>query len=117
MSWHSFAAFDEVQDGGPAVIREISGKSVGVFRRGDDLHAVLNHCPHAGAPICEGVVTGRVTCENGTPGYDAEALTLRCPWHRWEFDLPTGRAVAPIPQRLRLYPVRVNGAAVEVKVG
>jgi 3-phenylpropionate/trans-cinnamate dioxygenase ferredoxin subunit len=117
MTWHDVAAVENLREGDRLVV-EVAGRSVGVFRVDGDLHAVLNRCPHAGAPVCEGRITGRVVASpTGQVHYDADALTLRCPWHHWEFDLPTGRAVAPgVRQRLKVFETRVADGRIQVRL-
>ncbi|WP_363736426.1 Rieske 2Fe-2S domain-containing protein [Mesorhizobium sp.] len=44
---------DEIQVGAP-FIAKVRSLSIGVFRIGDSFHALLNVCPHRGAPLCEG---------------------------------------------------------------
>lgn len=61
---------------------------------------------------------GRVIADDeGVVTYDAGAKTLRCPWHHWEFDLDTGNAILPMRERIKVYPVRVSGSTVYVKIG
>ena len=43
-----------------------------------------------------------------------EGEILRCPWHGWEFELSTGRLVAPLRERVKTYDVTVEPGA-EVK--
>jgi nitrite reductase/ring-hydroxylating ferredoxin subunit len=43
-----------------------------------------------------------------------EGEILACPWHGWEFDLLTGRALADPRVRLRLYPVTVRDDTIYV---
>ena len=117
MSWHTVASVADVPAGACKIV-SVDGKEIGIFRVKDSFYAVANHCPHWGAPICRGRVTGRVVCdESGRLTYDHEALTLRCPWHHWEFDLKTGRAVAPIRQRLKTFPVRVDNGHIQIDLG
>jgi nitrite reductase/ring-hydroxylating ferredoxin subunit len=116
MSWHAVARVDEIEEGGEPAMVEIGKKRIGVFRRGGAFFAVLDFCPHAGAPICRGQVTGRVTLGETKVGYDPDALTLRCPWHRWEFDLKTGVAVADIRQKVKVFPTRIADGVVEVEL-
>jgi nitrite reductase/ring-hydroxylating ferredoxin subunit len=118
MAWQATgAALAEVPED-KAHIVTVGGKQVGLVREGDRVHAVLNFCPHFGAPVCEGkVFAGCVTggappnCGEDRPlqGFDASRLILRCPWHHWEFDVKTGAALAPIRQRLKTYRVKVEG--------
>ena len=46
----------------------------------EDFYAVGGVCTHYGAPLCEGLLSGR---------------TVLCPWHHARFDLESGRAAAP----------------------
>ena len=65
------ALADLPEDGTLAV--DLDGRPVVLVRRGDAVHALDDACPHAGAPLSEGVV-------------DGEALT--CTWHGWGFAAP-----------------------------
>ena len=88
---------------------EIDGRTVGVFNVGGTFVAVLNVCPHELAPVCLGPVRG--TTLPSMPGeyrWGRDGEILACPWHGWEFDLLTGRALADPRKRLRRYPVRVR---------
>ncbi|MCZ7647481.1 MAG: Rieske (2Fe-2S) protein [Planctomycetota bacterium] len=116
MTWHRVARSEELVEGEWKIVL-VAGKRIGVVRREGACYAVLDICPHAGAPVCRGRLTGRVTCDDRhRVGYDPHAHTLRCPWHRWEFDLASGHGVAAIRQKLKTYPVRVAGADIEVQV-
>jgi len=112
MTWHSVATVAEIRSGNPKII-SVNGKEIGIFYENGRYFAVLNYCPHFGAPVCLGKVFGAVTSdEPGRLSYDADRIVLRCPWHRWEFDLETGKALTPIRQRLKTYPVQVAGEAI-----
>lgn len=114
MDWHLVATCGEIVPGTPKMVT-IAGKSIGIFFERERYFAVLNHCPHFGAPICQGKVFGAVTAtEPGQQAYDATRPVLRCPWHRWEFDMDTGAALAPIKQRIKTYQVRVENEEVWV---
>ena len=43
-----------------------------------------------------------------------EGEILACPWHGWEFDLLTGKALADTRRHLRLFPVTVEDDTVFV---
>ncbi len=108
MAWYQVASCEEITPGKPKIV-EVGGKSIGVFFESGRYYAILNHCPHFGAPVCRGKVFGAVTSrEPGQQSYDDTRPILRCPWHRWEFDMETGRALAPIKQRLKTYNVAVG---------
>lgn len=86
-------------------------REVGVIRRADGtVQAVRNWCPHKGAPICKGPLTG--TMLPGAPGtltWGRDGDILRCPWHGYEFELATGRRpYLDSAMRLRVYPARIE---------
>jgi 3-phenylpropionate/trans-cinnamate dioxygenase ferredoxin subunit len=102
------ARVNEIPPGGCKIV-EVEGRSIGVFNVHGSFVAVLNVCPHELAPVCLGAVRG--TALVSLPGeycWGREGEILACPWHGWEFDLITGRALADKRKRLRLYPVVVR---------
>lgn len=87
---------------------EVNGQEIGVARLRDGaLRAVLNRCPHKGAPICRGFIAG--VWDSTTPGeliLDEGRSVLVCPWHGFAYDLSTGYEVCwKRATRLRLYPI------------
>ena len=112
-----FAAKLEEIAPGQAKIVTLAGKEIGLIEKGGQVFAVLNYCPHRGAPICRGRVSGAVVSEApGEADYDASRVVLRCPWHHWEFDLQTGQSLTPIRQKLKLFPVTIEGPDVFVEL-
>ncbi len=110
-----------VEDFGPGRPRRVAagGRALTVVRRGRRFFALRDICPHQGAPLSAGNVGGTaLPCRPGeeiTYGRVGEILT--CPWHGWQFDLATGRAlIEPDRFRVRVYPVRVVGVRVVVDV-
>ena len=88
---------------------EVKGHSIGVFNVNGEFIAVLNLCPHELAPVCRGRVGGTtLPSPPGTFRWGREGEILACPWHGWEFDLLTGKALADQRVRLRRYPVTVT---------
>ena len=102
----------DVADFHPGVFRVVvvRGREIGVLRTDERFFAVHNSCPHQGAAICEGMVS-RGTMVSSKPhqySYVHDRTILLCPWHRWEFDLETGRTVGDISKkRLATYPVEI----------
>ncbi len=96
---------------------EIDGREVGVLRTARGVFAVWNRCPHQGAAICAGRVGGTMGPSGpGTYRFDDDRLVLACPWHRWEFDVETGKSVEDAtPKRLLTFPVTVHEGQVFVK--
>ena len=95
---------------------ELQGRPVGVVRTEQGFYAVRNRCPHQGANICAGLVTG--TMEPSAPGefsFSDERLVVVCPWHRWEFELATGESYGRVTgKRLVTYEVEVEDGDVYV---
>ncbi len=74
---------------------EVGRREIGVVRLADgSVHAVLNRCPHRGAPVCRGVVTSTLIPSDPddlTIGYEGEIV--RCPWHGYEFSVRSGECL------------------------
>jgi nitrite reductase (NADH) small subunit len=97
-----------------AKIVELQGKSIGLFKVAGQIIAVLNYCPHEGAPVCRGKVRG--TTLSSLPGeytWGKEGEILACPWHGWEFDLMSGQCLTD-KRRLHRYPVEVSADTVYI---
>jgi nitrite reductase (NADH) small subunit len=94
---------------GECRIVEIKRHSVGIFNVNGDFVAVLNVCPHELAPVCRGRVSG-TTLPSPPDEYrwGREGEILSCPWHGWEFDLLTGKALADPRVCVRRYPTEVH---------
>src|SRR5258708_37674464 len=92
MARHVVAAGGEIPPRGRKVVTP-AGREICVFNVNGEHHALINRCPHEGAPLSYGHVLG--CFESKRPG--EYALTrrgemLRCPWHGWEFDIKTGQS-------------------------
>ncbi len=101
---------------GERKIVEVEGHSIGIFNVKGKIVAVLNVCPHELAPVCLGRIGG--TTLPSPPGefyWGREGEILACPWHGWEFDLLTGKALAD-KRRLRLYPVTVEDGTICITI-
>lgn len=101
-------------------IVQVGSQEVGVFNVDGDLHALINVCPHQYGPACAGPVGGEMSCNAGTEwkfhwSRDGEILT--CPWHGLEFELITGRCLAPKEMRLRKCKVNVVDGEVRISLG
>lgn len=98
---------------GSRKIVEAGKRSIGVFNVGGEFYGIRNRCPHQGGPLCEGSLVG--VLESDQPGdyrYEDPASIVICPWHRWEFDVRTGRSWCdPDHHRVRSYQVAVEEEA------
>jgi nitrite reductase (NADH) small subunit len=114
--WRAVATIDEIQPGERKIV-ELDGQSIGVFRVGDEFVAILNMCPHEFAPVCLGRVGGTtLTSAPGEWKWGREGEILACPWHGWEFELLTGKALFGNRPRLRLFPVRIEDGQIFVSL-
>ena len=95
---------------------DVGKHRIGLFRVGGALHAVANRCPHRGAPVCEGRVARPVELHPDGPALGVQASVVRCPWHKWEFEIATGRCVADAKLRVRCYAVRTEGDEIVVSL-
>jgi nitrite reductase (NADH) small subunit len=87
-------------------------RTIGVFNVGGEYFGIRNACPHQGAPLCIGPVTGtNVSDVPHQMTYVREGEIVRCPWHGWEFDIRTGRSVFnPHSVRVKAYEVTTGSA-------
>ncbi|MEM7118162.1 MAG: Rieske (2Fe-2S) protein [Chloroflexota bacterium] len=107
MTKHIVAKADEIAVGERKIV-EVNGRSIGIFNINGQFFALRNRCPHEGAELCTGTVTG--LRRSDTPGHyqwDRAGEILRCPWHGWEFDIKTGQSWFD-PSRVRVRPYAVS---------
>jgi 3-phenylpropionate/trans-cinnamate dioxygenase ferredoxin subunit len=112
---YAVAQVGEISPGQRKIV-EVGGRSIGVFNVNGSFVAVLNVCPHEGAPVCLGRVTG--TMLSSAPGefkWGREGEILACPWHGWEFDLTTGKCLTD-RRKLRRFSVMVEGDTVYLTI-
>jgi nitrite reductase/ring-hydroxylating ferredoxin subunit len=115
---HAVGSLGEFTPGSIRTV-EVGARSIGIVNSGSKLYAVLNVCPHALAPICEGRLTG--TMLPSPPGqavWGLERRILRCPWHGYEYDLEDGgqTVFTTFKARVRMFPVSVTDETVYVEI-
>lgn len=97
-------AVREIPDGAGRVVRA-EDRAIALFRVADEVFALDNVCPHWQGPLGEGVVS-------------TERMEVTCPWHRFRYDLRTGRNVlSDVRQAATVYPVRLRNGDVFVRIG
>ena len=115
---HRVCSAADVPDGG-RVLATVAGLRIGIFNRGGRYFALHDRCPHQGAPLCRGELTG--VLEAVGPGFDfrwsRDGDFVRCPWHGWEFEIESGRSLTNARVRARTYAVVVRGGEVFVRLG
>lgn len=97
-----------LRDGERRIV-ESGGTRVGVFAVDGAVYAIRDRCPHQGAPLCAGRLSG--TTLPSAPqerAFGRRGRILSCPWHHWEFDVTTGESIVdPARYRVRTYAVSV----------
>jgi len=99
---------DDAPAEGHVRVVDLDGRRIGLYRVGGALHALADRCPHRGAPVCAGMVTTPVHSDGARIVAGPPHSTVRCPWHKWEFDIATGRCLVDERLRIRRYAVRVD---------
>lgn len=88
----------------PGAVVRVGGHELAIFKVAGaegGYRAVLNSCPHAGASLAEGHVSGD---------------EVSCPWHGWRFDLATGLCKTVADDSTRVFPVRLQDGVLEVGI-
>ncbi|SFJ37049.1 3-phenylpropionate/trans-cinnamate dioxygenase ferredoxin subunit [Paenibacillus sp. UNC496MF] len=91
----------------------VEGRPIGVFNVHGRFYALKNSCPHQGAPLCVGTVTGMtLPSAPGEYAYGRDGEIVRCPWHGWEFDITTGKSIFdPHKCLVKTYEVTIEAEA------
>jgi nitrite reductase/ring-hydroxylating ferredoxin subunit len=114
---HDLGAESDFPPGSKRLV-DVAGRTIGLYNVDGALHAVLNRCPHALAPLCLADLTGTwLATSPDNPEYGFEGRVLRCIWHGWEWNIETGRTVyGTDPRRLSKYPVQVRDGRVLISM-
>lgn len=116
MQRHVVCTVDELPPGSSKIV-PLGKFGVGVYNIDGTFHAIANYCSHEGAPLCAGLVGGSneyAPEEAGRLRRVREGRIVRCPWHHWEFDITTGKALAHPRRRVRTYAVDISDGKVYV---
>jgi 3-phenylpropionate/trans-cinnamate dioxygenase ferredoxin subunit len=98
---------EEVRRAGCRVV-DVNGRPVGVISVGERFFAIHDRCPHMGASMCAGSLSGTFLPAGAQElVYGMDDRVIRCPWHGWEFDLESGRSLLE-PDRTGLKTYRVT---------
>ncbi len=76
--WHNLADWNEVSDGAITYVEDCDGRSVFIYRSGDDCRVYDSRCPHQVTDI---------------PHLALSGTRLTCPKHQWAFDVTSGECV------------------------
>ena len=99
--WVDALEADRLEEATPT-LAEAGGTRVMLYRRGTQIYALSDVCPHAAGPLHEGAVD--------------DELCVTCPWHGSRFRLSNGRAVhGPASAPAAVYQARVENGKVQVR--
>jgi nitrite reductase/ring-hydroxylating ferredoxin subunit len=107
---------DEAPAEGSVRMLDIGGHRVGLYRVDDTLYALADRCPHRGAPLCSGRVATPVEARDGALTVGKPRSIVRCPWHKWEYEISTGRCLVDERLRVRTYAVELDGDQIVVSL-
>lgn len=113
MAAHEVCKVEDLPPGRFKVV-SVGGRSIGVFNVQGTYYALRNTCPHQGASLCAGKLSGTMLPSDPQHyEYGMDQQVIRCPWHGWEFDVKTGGSLFdPDRWRVKTYPVRVEHGTV-----
>jgi len=97
-AWHDLIDISDVKDGDIAYIDECDGRSLFIYRSGDDYRVYDSRCPHQVTNIPHLALAGK---------------RLTCPKHQWAFDVTTGECVDKGTRPLRQFDSRVKEGRLE----
>ncbi len=89
-------------DDQPAKCVKVAGKTVALFKLGDEFFAIDDTCTHKGGPLSEGTIEGD---------------EIECPWHGAHFNIRSGKVILdPAEEDVSTYDVRLSGDVIEIDV-
>ena len=86
---------------GAGIPIQFDGRAIALILDDGVYFAIDDHCPHQGAPLCDGMILDR---------------TVTCTWHGWRFSLDDGRWIDSPRTRIGTYPVRLVGDEIQIAV-
>jgi nitrite reductase (NADH) small subunit len=91
--WRRIARLHDLADDGTGRVVEIGAHRLAIFRIGETVRVIDDTCPHEGASLGDGIVSGG---------------DVTCPWHAWHFDLETGASTDGLDECVRVHRARVD---------
>jgi len=90
--WHDLIDWAEVNDEDITYVENCDGRSVFIYRSGNDCRVYDSRCPHQVTDI---------------PHLALSGTQLTCPKHQWAFDLTSGECVAKGSRPLTLFDSKI----------
>jgi nitrite reductase/ring-hydroxylating ferredoxin subunit/alkylhydroperoxidase/carboxymuconolactone decarboxylase family protein YurZ len=91
--WHPLADWNEVSDGAITYVEDCDGRSVFIYRSGNDCRVYDSRCPHQVTDI---------------PHLALSGTRLTCPKHQWAFDVTSGECVEKGSRPLKQFDSKIE---------
>jgi nitrite reductase/ring-hydroxylating ferredoxin subunit/alkylhydroperoxidase/carboxymuconolactone decarboxylase family protein YurZ len=91
--WHHLADWNEVSDGAITYVENCDGRSVFIYRSGDNCRVYDSRCPHQVTDI---------------PHLALSGTRLTCPRHQWAFDIISGECVEKGSRPLKQFDSKIE---------
>lgn len=98
--WKKIGPVRKIRRGEGESVR-VRSRRIAVFNVDGEFYATDDACPHRGAPLGDGPLTGTV---------------VTCTWHGWEFDVKSGRCVFNPDISMNRYETKVEKGHVYVRL-
>ncbi len=81
---------------------EVGGRSIALFKLGEEFFAIDDTCTHEGGPLSDGNINGD---------------EIECPWHGACFNIRSGKVTLdPADEDVSTYDVRLSNDVIEIDV-
>jgi nitrite reductase/ring-hydroxylating ferredoxin subunit/alkylhydroperoxidase/carboxymuconolactone decarboxylase family protein YurZ len=99
-AWHDLIDWAEVNDDGITYVEDCDGRSVFIYRSGDDCRVYDSRCPHQVTDI---------------PHLALSGVRLTCPKHQWAFDVSTGECLDKGTRPLNQFASRITRGRLQAR--
>ena len=100
VSWHDLIDWADVPEGEITYVENCDGRSIFIYRSGDDCRVYDSRCPHQVTDI---------------PHLALSGMRLTCPKHEWAFNVATGECVDKGTRPLRQFDNRLLAGRLQAR--
>lgn len=94
------ASVKDIPLGKSIIVHLENGDEVALFNVDGEIYALDNSCPHMGGPLGKGEV---------------EDSIVTCPWHCWQFEIPSGCCLNMPGENARKIDIEIVGDDIYLK--
>lgn len=92
---------EDVPENCGATVELEAGGELALYNVGGAFYAIENFCPHKGAPLADGKLTGCI---------------VECDWHGWRFDARTGQCLTRRGADVESYEVVIEDGWIKIRI-